>query len=90
MEKLDSYVKDTSDFLRKVDNFRMPDGGFLFTMDVRSLYTNIPYDEGEIAVEEYLSRKHPRNFVNAITSLLTLILTLNNFELNNENYLQIF
>ena len=89
VEKLDSYVKDTSDFLRKIDNFRIQDGGFLFTMDVRSLYTNIPHDEGKIAVEECLLREHPRNFVNAIISLLTLVLTLNNFEFNNENYLQI-
>ena len=89
VEQLKSYVKDTSDFLRKIDNFRMPDGGFLFTMDVRSLYTNIPHDQGKIAVEECLLRKHPRHFVNAIISLLNLVLTLNNFEFNDENYLQI-
>ena len=89
VEKLASYVKDTTDFIKKVEDYRMPDGAFLFTMDVRALYTNIPHDEGKVSVKECLSRMHPPKFVNAILELLSLVLTMNNFEFNEEQYLQI-
>ena len=69
VEKLASYVKDTTDFIKKVEDYRMPDGAFLFTMDVRALYTNIPHDEGKVSVKECLSRMHPPKFVNAILEL---------------------
>ena len=54
VEKLDSYVKDTTDFITKIEDFIMPDGAFLFTMDVRSLYTNIPHEKGKNAVKHSL------------------------------------
>ena len=37
------YVKDSTDFIRKVNNMeKNSDSNILVTMDVRSLYTNIP------------------------------------------------
>ena len=45
-----SYVKDTTDFLNKLANLNtintLPDNAILVTLDVTSLYTNIPHREG--------------------------------------------
>ena len=50
-----SYVKDTTDFLNKLtatDN--LPDNALLVSLDVTSLYTNIPHDEGIDACRFFL------------------------------------
>ena len=56
-------------------------------MDVRSLYTNIPNKEGIEAVETTLKRKNIGATI--ISTFLRLVLTLNNFVFNSQNYLQI-
>ena len=45
--ELPSYIKDTTHFLRKLDDLKeLPPGSLLVTLDVSSLYTNIPHKEG--------------------------------------------
>ena len=47
VKDLPSYVKDTTHFLSKLLNLvNLPDNCILATMDVASLYTNIPNQEG--------------------------------------------
>ena len=58
-------------------------------MDVKSLYTNIPNQEGINAVKSVLARLDHSLLTSVITSFLGLILTLNDFQFNNNNYLQI-
>ena len=58
---LPSFVKDTNDALRECDNFTFPhntphDERHLFTMDVTSLYTNIPHGEGLVALKHFLPK----------------------------------
>ena len=63
----------------------------LVTMDVCSLYTNMPNQEGIEAVKSYLrARSNPGDGIlsRVISTLLTLILTLNNFVFNDQNYVQ--
>ena len=47
-KNLESYVQDTTDLVKKLEN--LPDtpksDTILVTLDVRSLYTNIPNAEG--------------------------------------------
>ena len=44
---LKSYIKDTTDFINKINRItEFPAESILVTMDVRSLYTNIPHREG--------------------------------------------
>ena len=44
---LDSYVKDAGHMLIILDSFRFwGEHRLIFTMDIKSLYTVIPYDEG--------------------------------------------
>ena len=43
VKELKLYVKDSTDFIRKTNNMeKIPDSSILVTMNVRSLYTNIP------------------------------------------------
>ena len=85
-----SYVKDTNDFINKIDNFAVPPNSFLVTMDVKSLYTSIPNNEGIASVKKkydhYPNKTIPTKI---ITTFLALILTLNNFIFNSKFYLQI-
>ena len=52
VKQLKSYVQDTTDFINKTKNIHIPNNSILVTMDVSSLYTNIPNDEGIDAVTE--------------------------------------
>ena len=47
MTKIPSYNQDTSDFLRKLQDLpALPDNTLLDSLDVFSLYTNLPHAEG--------------------------------------------
>jgi hypothetical protein len=48
VENLPSHIKDTTDYLTKMENLAIPENTTLVTMDVTSLYTNIPHDDGLI------------------------------------------
>lgn len=41
-----SYLKDSYDFIDKVEQLKIPPSAFLFTIDIDSLYTNIETDLG--------------------------------------------
>ena len=52
VKQIPSYVKDTNDFINKINAVKsVPKNSYLVTMDVRSLYTNIPNAEGISAVK---------------------------------------
>ena len=42
----ESYLKDTTHFIRFIESTRVPKNAFLVSMDVTSLYTNIPQEKG--------------------------------------------
>ena len=88
--KTASYVKDTTDFLNKTRNIVVPPNSLLVTVDVKSLYTNIPNEEGIAAIDDTLNRSNTdTSLKTVILTLLDKILTLNNFVFNGEHYLQI-
>ena len=66
-----------------------PQGTILGTLDVKSLYTNIPHTEGLEANRGFLNKRIdqvvPTGF---ITRLMEFVLKNNNFTFNNEHYLQ--
>ena len=88
-----SYLKDTSDFLKKLQTIRdINEDSLLVSLDVTSLYTNIPNEEGIEAT--YWALLNHRGMVNnpsnmSLVELLSLVLTLNNFKFNEEHFLQI-
>ena len=58
-------------------------------MDVKSLYTNIPNDEGIEATKDYISKSDVNKIKPVITAFLRLILTFNDFSFNATSYLQV-
>jgi hypothetical protein len=47
VEALPSHLKDTTDYLQKMESMNpLPSGTILVSMDVTSLYTNIPHNDG--------------------------------------------
>ena len=90
--ELPSYVKDTTDFINKIKDIGpLPSNSYLVTMDVSSLYTNIPHNEGLHALREKLDLRQNKSVSTKVlvTLIMRLILTLNNFIFNGINYLQI-
>lgn len=92
MESLPSYVKDTSDFITKLHSLKeIPQNAFLVTLDVASLYSNIPHDDGIRACDHFMAEGgKSQETRTAISSLIKLVLTKNNFQFNDVNYLQVF
>ena len=87
-------MQDTNDFIKKIEALPEDprDETILVMMDVRSLYTNIPNEEGMESIKEFFrKRSRPGDNIlsKVIHTFLTLILTLNNFVFNEENFLQI-
>ena len=46
MKEQQSYIKDTIQFINFIEGTRVPRNPILVSMDVTSLYTNIPQEEG--------------------------------------------
>ena len=61
---------------------------YLVSLDVCSLYTNIPHEEGIETVKQKLKKSKPSISIKVILTFLKLILTLNNIVFNGINYLQ--
>ena len=73
-----SYLKDTTAFINFIEKTKIPEKAFLVSMDVTSLYTNIPQeDENKTAIPTPL-----------LEQALRLILQETSFEFNGKNCLQ--
>ena len=100
MPQTKSYVRDTQHFIsRLLEMGKIPDGALLVTLDVSSLYTNIPNHEGLIAVASHLRKDRTKDPITPyILELLKLVLQSMNFEssfndlsftFNGDHYLQV-
>ena len=95
VEAQPSYIKDTTDFLRKVNDIRLPNDKncplLLFCMDVCKLYPSVPKQEGLAACKKALdSRQNPRIPTADVMDMIELILENNNFSLgSSKHYVQI-
>jgi peptide-methionine (R)-S-oxide reductase len=88
-----SYVRDTTDFINKIESIdTLPNECYLCTVDVTSLYTNIPNEEGISACKIILDNYRqgpciPSN--DNIILVLRHVLNMNNFNFNGKHYLQV-
>jgi hypothetical protein len=93
VQKTKSYVKDTTHFINKVEALpAFPAGTILCTVDVTSLYTNIPNAEGIRACKKQLETHRTEDTCPSNTNILRMldfVLTKNNFDFNEKHYLQI-
>jgi hypothetical protein len=91
VEALPSFIKDTTDYLQKMAALNpIPSHTTLITMDVTSLYSNIPHSDGIEACKEiweYRSVKVPPT--DYLVTMLTMVLKKNNFTFNGDHYLKI-
>ena len=89
--KVDSYIKDTTDFLHKLNSLgQLQPGSLLGTIDVVSLYTNIPHKDSIRAAKHVLETrpvKEPHTWV--LLRLLHFILTKTAFKFDDKLYEQI-
>lgn len=85
-----SYVKDTYHFIGMIKNLKVPHNSLFFTIDIDSLYTNIDTKAGLRAVKNIL-QKYPQQDRpdRQLLALLEINLTRNDFEFNNQFFLQI-
>ena len=68
----------------------MSPNDWMLSMDVTSLYTNIPHKDGLECISKVLETAETSTLKKeSLLELLELVLTCNNFMFNNENYLQI-
>ena len=95
LPKTKSYLKDTNHFLQMLMGLpTLSEDTILCTLDVTSLYTNIPNFEGKRAVARYLSKyrqqastMEPSNM--SLIRMLDTVLTMNNFRFHNKDYIQV-
>jgi hypothetical protein len=88
----DSFIRDTDHFQAVINSVRFsPDESvFLVTMDVESLYTNIPTEAGIRAVRRAFQKSpHPSRPDEELLQLLDINLNRNDFVFNGTRYLQI-
>ena len=88
MKPINSYVKDTNNFINKTSAGKsVPKNKYLVVMDVRLLYTNA---EGISAVKIAFDNCSKRTrTTRVVIAFLALILILNNFTFDCIHYLQI-
>ena len=90
-QKQKSYLKDTTAFINLIETTKVPKNAILVSIDVTSLYTNIPQEEGvETVCKTYDSfyKDCPPIPTQYLKRALKLILQENSFEFNGKNYLQ--
>ena len=87
----ESYLKDSTDFINFIEKTRVPKNAILVSMDVTSLYTNIPQEEGiETVCDAYASFYEGESPIPAqyLKRALELILQENSFQFTGKDYLQ--
>ena len=87
-----SYLKDTSHFINFIEKRKVPNNALLVSMDVTSLYTIIPQEEGINTVCKVYDAFYKNDTpipTNSLRGLRKLILLQeNSFQFNGRNYLQ--
>ena len=93
VKQLPSYIKDTNTFANLITQTPVPQDCKLVSIDVSSLYTNIPHHDGLEAALNSLAehRDHDpiRPPIQILRELMSIVLKNNIFEFNGEYYLQL-
>ena len=87
-----SYIEDTPDFISKTIDIILEENDWLVSLDVVSLYTNIPHVDGIKSISRFI-HKHRKGVHNpsnkTLLGLLEIVLKCNCFKFNNQHYLQV-
>uniref|UniRef100_A0A803KAK4 Reverse transcriptase domain-containing protein n=1 Tax=Xenopus tropicalis TaxID=8364 RepID=A0A803KAK4_XENTR len=91
LPSLKPSLKDTTDFLNRLNDVTIPSGEFfLCSLDVKDLFTSIPHEEGIECICQYLTEANLHSYkVNFICDLLEMVLSHNYFKFNDKYFLQL-
>lgn len=85
-----SYFRDSLHLISLLDSVHVSPGTILFTMDITSLYTNIPTEDCIEAVSRaFLKFPDPKRPDLTLLSMLRLLLTANDFTFLSQRFLQL-
>ena len=92
----DTYIKDTTDFINKIESLKLPSSCLLISYDITSMYTNMTFPELIDAVKRALEDTHIHKMIKIpipdetdLLFLLKCLLENNVFEFNGHYYRQI-
>ena len=91
MKEQQSYIKDTIQFINFIEGTTVPQNATLDSMDVTSLYTNIPQEEGITTIchaYDTFYTATPPIPTHYLREMLRLILQENSFQFNGKDFLQ--
>ena len=90
---LPSYLKDSTTFANLILNTKVPTDCILVSIDVSSLYTNIPHTDGleaaTTALADHTEQDPIRPPIQILRELMSIVLKNNIFEFNGDYYLQL-
>ena len=98
VKKIESYIEDTPDLLRKINEMNekgeVPPDAIPISIDIKSMYSNVPLNEGLEAFKDCLENR-PNEEKNSIPTewimkLVKMIMTKNIFTFNEETWLQLY
>ena len=85
-----SYIKDSSHIIALLEQTHVPPDALLVTIDVTSLYTNIPQDEGTDACLEAIGLAEASHIpLSVLLELFNIVLKCNVYSFDNSIYQQI-
>lgn len=84
-----TYIRDTGDFITKVEGLKIPERSVILSFDVVSLYTCILYDDVHAVVQHFLESDNELSPpIYFLLDLVDILLEKNYFTFNNEFFLQ--
>ena len=93
MKEQQSYIKDTTQFINFIEETKVPQNAILVSMDVTSLYTNIPQEEGITTIchaYDTFYTATPPIPTHYLREMLRLMLQENSFQFNGKDFLQTY
>ena len=88
--RIPSYVKDATHFINIMKNIQHEPSDLFVTIDVSSLYTNIPHIEGILPINKVMEDTGSDTLLKVlISNLIHQVLTKNYFKSNDKLYEQI-
>jgi len=92
--KIKSYIKDSGHLIKILEQTTINEDSIIATLDVSSMYTNIPHEEGIKAVRNRLYTQNPNSEnmklpPGALSDLIKTVLTKNYFQFSDRMYHQI-
>ena len=85
----ESYIRDSTHMINILNKCSILPDMLLCTLDITSLYTNIPHNEGIQSIKEFLAIHRDTNALphnSYIIELLEVVLTNNYFDFNGKHY----